>query len=49
LEYPASKERYRRSSHGGYSKSAGNVLPKFPVHFLNSLNYRKFNFFSSVN
>ena len=48
LKYPASKERYRRSSCGGCSKSAGNELPKFPVHFLNSLNYRKFNYFSSV-
>jgi len=47
LKYPASNERYRRSSCGGCSKSDGNVLPKFPVHFLNSLNYRKFNYFSS--
>ena len=47
LKYPASKERYRRSSCGGCSKSAGNVLPKFLLHFLNSLNYRKFNYFSS--
>ena len=47
-EYPAPKERYRRITCVGSSKSAGNMWPACPVHFLNSQNYRKFYFSSSA-